>query len=52
MDNTNLTFTSADGRQTFNSTKDIPENVEARLNEKHGPGAVIDAGIGIIKINK
>lgn len=36
IDNTSLNFSSVNGRQTFNSTKDIPENVEVRLKSTFG----------------
>jgi unsaturated rhamnogalacturonyl hydrolase len=36
IDNTSLTFTSTDGKQTYSSTKDIPDNVEVRLASTFG----------------
>jgi unsaturated rhamnogalacturonyl hydrolase len=36
IDNTSLTFTSTDGKQIYNSTKDIPDNVEVRLTSTFG----------------
>jgi rhamnogalacturonyl hydrolase YesR len=51
MDNTSLTFSSADGRQTFSSTKDIPDNVEARLKSTFGEWHYTNGVLNMAMIN-
>jgi unsaturated rhamnogalacturonyl hydrolase len=51
VDNTSLTFSTSDGRQVFNSTKDIPDNVEARLTSIFGEWHYTNGVLNMAMIN-
>ena len=51
LDNTSLSFSTTDGKQTFTSTKDIPDNVEVRLQSTFGEWHYTNGVLNMAMVN-